>query len=60
MSRAESRVFLGYNGILYADSIEKRIKRLKELDRLRKQYLDELDAQIAELKKIIDLQPKKV
>ena len=60
MSQAESRIFLGYNGVLYADSIEKRIKHIRELDQLRKAFLEELDAEIAELKKTLDLRPKKV
>lgn len=60
MSQAESRIFLGYDGILFADSIENRIKRLKELDQLRKAFLEEFDSEIAELEKTLDLRPKKV
>jgi len=60
MSEPESLTLFGYDGVLYADSVQKRIKRLKELDQLRKEFIEELDSEIAELKKTLDLRPKKV
>ena len=55
MSEPETLTLFGYNGVLYADSVQKRIKRLNELDRQRKEFLEELDSDIAELKKTLDL-----
>lgn len=52
MSRPEEvQIYLGLNGILYADSIQRKLRKLKEMNERIESKFERIEAELKEEKK---------